>query len=64
MGIIKVDLDAAKIVDDRPVGAARNVGDIAYDTGCCIMRIWEEGWLLATGKGHVMMMVVGWLALE
>ena len=60
-GVINVDLDATNMLDDRPVGVARNAGDTA-DAGCCIMwRTGEEGWLLAAGEGPVM--VLGRLAL-
>lgn len=63
-GVINVDLEAANMLDDRPVGVARNAGAIAADddAGCCIMwRTGEEGWLLAAGEGPAM--VVGRLAL-
>ena len=56
-GVINVDLDAANMLDDRPVGVARNAGATADDAGCCVMwRTGEEGWLLAAGEGPAMVL--------
>ena len=55
-GVMNVDLDAANMLDDRPVGVARNAGATADDAGCCMVRTGEEGWLLAAGEGPAMVL--------